>query len=102
LDAEEVGRQHLYARVRNLALERPDRRRVVARAAVGPVVAVDGRDNDGLQLRRALWEPQRLERIGRRLGLAGVDVAVATGACARVAENLECRGAASPALGDVR
>src|SRR4051794_19871309 len=36
------------------------------------------------------------------LGLAGVDVAVAAGSCARVAEDLERRRPAAPALGDVR
>ncbi len=104
LDAEEVGRQHLDGGLRQLRLERPDRRRVVAGAAVGDVVAVDRRDDDVLELhlRRSLGEPQRLERVGRRLGLAGVDVAVAAGARARVAEDLEGRGAAAPALGDVR
>ena len=35
-------------------------------------------------------------------GLPGVDVAVAAGAGARLAEDLEGRGAAAPALGDVR
>ena len=104
LDAEEVRRQHLDARGRKLALERADRRRIVAGAAVGDVVPVDRRDDDVLQphLRRDLREPQRLERIGRRLGLPRVDVAVAAGARARVAEDLEGRRPASPALGDVR
>ena len=104
LDAEEVGRQHLDLAVRQLRLERADRRRVVAGAAVGDVVAVDRRHDDVLELhlRRGLREAQRLERIGRRLGLAGVDVAVAARARARLAEDLERRRAASPALGDVR
>ena len=88
----------------SFALERADRRRVVAGAAVGDVVAVDRGDDDVLELhlRRGLREPQRLERVGRRLGLAGVDVAVAAGARAGVAEDLERRRAAAPALGDVR
>ena len=104
LDAEEVGREHLDRRVRQLRLERADRRRVVAGAPVGDVVAVDRRDDDVLELhlRRRLRDAERLERVGRRLGLAGVDVAVAAGAGARVAEDLERRRAASPALGDVR
>ena len=70
----------------------------------GEVVAVDGRDDDVLEphLRRRVREPERLERIGRAVGLARVDVAVAAGARARVAEDLEGRGAAPPALGDVR
>ena len=104
LDAEEVGRQHLDARVGQLRLDRADRGGEVAGAAVGDVVAVDGRDDDVLQLhlRGGLADPERLERVRRVLGLAGVDVAVAAGARARVAEDLEGRGAAPPALGDVR
>src|SRR5207248_5957731 len=43
-----------------------------------------------------------LERVRRMLGLAGVDVAVATGPGAGVAEDLERGRAAAPALGDVR
>ena len=37
------------------------------RAAVGKVVAVDGRDDDVVELHlgRRLREPERLERIGR-------------------------------------
>jgi hypothetical protein len=75
----------------------------VAGAAVGDVVAVDGGDDHVLQthLEGRLREAERLERVWRRVGLAGVDVAVAAGAGARVAEDLECRGAAPPALGDV-
>ena len=55
-------------RVGQLALERADRRRVVAGAAVGDVVAVDGGDDDVLELhlRRRVREPERLERVGRR------------------------------------
>ena len=104
LDAEEVGRQHLDARLGQLRLDRADRGREVAGAAVGHVVAVDGRDDDVLQLhlRSRLADTERLEWVGRVLGLAGVDVAVAAGAGARVAEDLERRGAATPALGDVR
>ena len=87
-----------------LRLDRADRRRVVRGAPVGDVVAVDRGDDDVLQLhlRRGLRDAQRLERVGRRVGLARVDVAVAAGARARVAEDLERRGAAAPALGDVR
>src|SRR5439155_26118634 len=84
--------------------ERPDRGRVVAGAAVGDVITVDRGDDHVLQvhLRRRGREPERLERVGRRLGPAGVDVAVAAGPRARLAEDLEGRGAAAPALGDVR
>jgi hypothetical protein len=60
------------------------------------VVSVDGRHDDVLEfhLRRDLCEPQRLERIGRRLRLSRVHVAVAARARARVAEDLEGRSAA--------
>ena len=104
LDAEEVGRQHLHRRVRQLALQRPDRRRVVAGAAVGQVVPVDRRDDHVLELHLGggVREPQRLQRIRRLFGPARVDVAVAARPGARVAEDLEGRRAAAPALGDVR
>ena len=104
LVAEEVRRQHLDRRSGELALQRPDRGRVVAGALVGKVVAIDRGDDDvaELHLRRGVREPQRLERVGRALGLTRVDVAVAAGARARVAEDLEGRRAAAPALGDVR
>ena len=67
LDAEEVGRQHLDRRGRQLRAERADRRRVVPGAAVGDVVAVDRGDDDVLELHlgRRLREPQRLERVDR-------------------------------------
>jgi hypothetical protein len=56
LDAEEVGRQHLDRGLGQLRLQRPDRRRVVAGAAVGDVVAVDRGDDDVLELHlRAAW-----------------------------------------------
>ena len=104
LDAEEVGRQNLDRCLGELRLERADRRRVVSRAAVGDVVSVDRGDDDVLELhlRGRLGEPQRLERVRRRLGLARMDVAVAARAGARVAEDLEGRSAAPPALRDVR
>ena len=59
LDAKEIRRQHLDARLRKLSLERADRRRIVARTAIGHVIAVDGRDYDMLQvhLRCDLREP---------------------------------------------
>jgi hypothetical protein len=70
LDAEEVGRQDFDRRLRDLVLQRPDRRRVVAGAAVGDVVAVDGGDDHVLEvhLRRRRRESKRLERVGRRVG----------------------------------
>ena len=76
----------------------------MAGAPVGEVVAIDGGDDDVLELhlRGRVREPERLERVGRAVGLARVDVAVAARAGARVAEDLEGRRAAPPALGDVR
>ena len=90
--------------VGQLRLQRAHRGREVTRATVGEVVAVDGGDDDVVepQLRRRLREPQRLERVGRAIGLARVDVAVPAGAGAGVAEDLERGGPAPPALGDVR
>ena len=88
----------------SLRLQRADRRGVVAGALVGDVVAVDRRDDDVLQahLLRRLREAERLERVDRLARLAGVDVAVAAGAGAGLAEDLERRRPAAPALGDVR
>ena len=90
--------------VRQLRLQSPGHGCEVAGAAVGDIVAVDGGNDDVLQahLRRRLREPERLERVGRVLRLARVHVAVAAGAGAGVAEDLERRGALAPALGDVR
>jgi hypothetical protein len=104
LDAEEVRCEDLDRGCRDGAPERANRRGVVACAPVGDVVAVDGRDDDVLEahLLRGLRKAQRLERIWRRLGAARVHVAVATRARARLAQDLERRGATTPALGDVR
>ena len=64
LVAEEVGRQHLDGRLRQLALQRPDRGRVVLRALVGEVIQVDGGDDHvvALHLGGGVREPQRLQR----------------------------------------
>ena len=74
------------------------------RATIGEVVAVDRRDDDvgELHLRRRLREAERLERIRRTVGLARVHVAVPACARAGVAEDLERRRPAPPALADVR
>ena len=58
----------------NLTLEGPRHGCEVTRAPVRDVIAVDGGDDDVLQahLRRRLCEPERLERVGRVLRLAGV------------------------------
>ena len=52
--------------------------------------------------RGRLREAERLERVRRPVRLARVDVAVPARTRARVAEDLERRGATPPALGDVR
>ena len=72
LDAEEVGREHLDRSRPAASLQRADRRRVVAGAAVGDVVAVDGGDDDVRSpiCAAACGEAERLERVGRRVGLA--------------------------------
>src|SRR5439155_137694 len=100
----QVRRQHLDGRLRQLVLQRPDRGRVMACALVRQVVAVYRGDDDVLEVhhRRGRSEPKRLERIGRPVGLARVDVAVAAGAGTRVAEDLERRRPAAPTLGDIR
>jgi hypothetical protein len=103
LDAEEVRREDLDRRLGQLRLQGADRRRVVPGAAIWDVVAVDGGDDDVLELhlRRRVGEAQRLERIRRMLRFPGMDVAVAAGPGARIAEDLERRGPAPPALRDV-
>ena len=85
-------------------MQRADRGRVVTGTSVGDVVAVDGGDDDVLQahLRRRVREPERLERIGRMFGPTRVNVAIPARPRAGVAEDLERRRAAAPALGDVR
>src|SRR5207248_9812191 len=102
--AEEVRREDLDRRLGELRLQRADRRRVVSGALVLDVVTVDRGDHDVLQahLLRGLSEAQGLERVDRLTRPARVDVAVATGARAGLAEDLEGRGPAAPALGDVR
>ena len=104
LGPEEVRREDLDLRRGQFPLQRADRRGVVAGAAVGEVVAVDGRDDDVGEphLRGGLGEPERLERIGRPVGLAGVHVAVPARPRAGVPEDLEGRRPAAPALADVR
>src|SRR5688572_18696925 len=84
--------------------ERADRGRVVAGALVLEVITVDRCHDYMLQPHplRGLRQPQRLQWIGRSVRLAGMDVAVAAGTRARVAEDLEGSGATAPALGDVR
>ena len=74
-----------------------------ARALVGEVVAVDARDDRVAQAhpRDLARDARGLERVVPRR-LAGLDVAEAAAARARVAEDHERRGAALPALADVR
>ena len=89
---------------RAASLERADRRRVVGRAPIGDVVAVH-RGHDDMRephLVRRLRESQRLERIRRLVGLPRVDVAVAARSRTGVAQDLEGRRTAPPALADVR
>ena len=103
LDVEEIGRQHLDRRCGHLLLQGPNRGRVMAGAAVRHIVAVDGGDDDVLEahLRGGVREPERLQRVRGGVGLAGVHVAVAARPRAGVAEDLEGRRPAPPALGDV-
>ena len=104
LVAEEVRRQYLDGRLGHLVLQCTNGRGVVTGALVEEIVAVDRRDDHVGQphLRRGLGEAQRLERVGRCVRPAGMDVAVAAGSRARVAEDLEGGRAATPALRDVR
>jgi hypothetical protein len=104
LAAQEVGHEHLDVRLRHATAQRAHRRRPVSRAAVRQVVAVDARDDDvrqphALGRRGDLAGLQRVERLA---ALAARDRAVAAGARARVAHDLERGRAAAPALADVR
>ncbi len=96
-DAEEVRRQHLDRRVRQLRLDRADRRGVVRGALVGDVVAVDGRHDDVLQLhlRRGLRDAAaaRAGRPGRtacRSGRSSSGRRACT--CRRGSGTSRCRG----------
>ena len=104
LEAEEVGHQHLDVRLGAAAAQRADGLRPVAGAAIGQVVAVDRRDDDVPQAHplgrgRHLGGLQRVELLAE---LARAHRAVAAGARARLAHDLERRRAAPPALADVR
>ena len=102
--AAEVGREHL-----DLAARAPgggsggSSPTQMPRAVVGQVVAVDARDDRVAQAhpRDRARDARGLERVVPRR-LAGLDVAEAAAARARVAEDHERRGAALPALADVR
>ena len=88
----------------SFALQRADRRRVVAGAAVGDVVAVDRGDDDVLEahLRGGLRDPERLERV------AAVAPACPSGRSSSGRRGCRCRRGSgrspcpAPALGDVR
>ena len=101
--AAEVGRQHLDLAARRLAADLADDADERTRAVVGQVVAVDGGDDRVTQahLRDRARDAGRLERVVPRR-LAGAHVAEAAAPRARVAEDHERRGAALPALADVR
>src|SRR3970282_2492145 len=103
-DAEEVRGEDLDIGCGELPPERANRRRVVSCTSVREVVAVHGGDDDVQKphLRGGLGEAERLERVGRRVGLSGADVEVAAGTGADVAEDLEGGRSATPALPDVR
>ena len=101
--AAEVRRQDLDLAARRLAAALADDADERARAEVGQVVAVDRRDDRVAQphLRDRARDAGGLERVVPRR-LAGADVAEAAAPRARVAEDHERRGAALPALADVR
>ena len=101
--AAEVGRQHLDLALRRLHADRADHADEGGGAVVGQVVAVDARDDRVAQahLRDRARDARGLERVVPRR-LAGLHVAEAAAARAGVAEDHERRGAALPALADVR
>ena len=76
----------------------------MAGTSIGEVVAVDGGDDDVGESHplRGPGQTQRLEKIWRPIRPPRMHVAVAAGAGAGVAQDLEGGGAAAPALGDVR
>src|SRR3954452_21576588 len=99
----EVGREHLDLAAGRLAADLADDADERAGALVGQVVAVDAGDDRMAQAhaRDRARHARRLERVVPR-GLAGLDVAEPAAPRARVAEDHERRGAALPALADVR
>src|SRR6201994_315088 len=101
--ALEVGREHLDLALGRLAPYLTDHADERGGALVGEIVAVDGGDHGVAQShsRDRARDARGLERIVPRR-LAGLDVAEAAAARARVAEDHERRGAALPALADVR
>ena len=101
--AAEVGGQDLDLAARGQHPDRADHADERSGPVVGQVVAVD-RGDDGVAQAHLLdlgRDPHRLQRVvpGR---LAGLHVAEAAAAGADVAEDHEGRGAALPALADVR
>src|SRR4051812_26860720 len=103
LEALEVGREDLDLAVGRLAADLADDPDERAGALVGQVVAVDARDDrvPEAHLGHAARDARGLERVVPRR-LAGLDVAEPAAPGARVAEDHEGRGAALPALADVR
>src|SRR4051812_19696244 len=101
--AAEVGREHLDLAARRLAADLADDADERAGAVVGQVVAVDARDHRVAEPhpRDRPRDAGRLERVVPRR-LAGLDVAEAAPARARVAEDHERRRPAVPAVADVR
>src|SRR5689334_13696320 len=101
--AAEVGRQHLDLAAGRLAADLADDADEGGRAVVGQVVAVHAGDDRVAQAhaRDRARDARGLQRVvpGR---LAGLDVAEAAAAGARVAEDHERRRAALPALAHVR
>src|SRR3954469_2177535 len=101
--AAEVRRQHLDLAGRGLTTDLADDADERRRAVVRQVVAVDAGDHRVAQAhpRDRARDAGGLERVVPRR-LAGLDVAEAAPAGAGVAEDHERRGAAVPAVADVR
>ncbi len=99
----EVGDEHLDRGRRVAVADRADRRRPHGRPAVGELVPGDARDDAVAQAHRGdgLGDPGGLAQVelGRTPGLHRAEVA---GARADVAEDHHRRGAARPALAQVR
>src|SRR5690606_36972447 len=102
--AREVRRQRLDGRLGAARLDRADAGRVVAGAAVGQIVAVDGRQHDVFQAHeldgaRRVLDLVRVEPAAR---VARVDGAELTRARADLAHEHDRGRAVRPALADVR
>ncbi len=102
--AGEIRRQRLDGRLRAAGLDRADAIGVMARAAVGQVVAIDGRQHDVAKAHELDGARRVRDFVGIEpaVRVAGVDCAELARARAHRAHQHDRRSAVVPALADVR